>query len=391
MNRIRIAFLIHTLQSGGAEGQLVEWLRGLPPEEFDRRVICLVKGGFHEEAVREMGVPIEILGYRPMRRHDGSLDFGAAFTFVPALFRLIGSLRRSRPHILQTVLLMSDVMGAMAVNRVHPRPRLIGSRRALTDCARLGTIRRAILKRAVRKADAIVCNSDAVAEDVIQSQGADPSHIHKIYNGVDWNRFAAARAQRDAVRTSLGLGPDEKALGCIAQLRPEKDHGSLLKAFARVRESHPETILFLVGAGPMEPDVRALAAQLEIDKSIRLLGVRKDIAELCSAFDMLVLPSRTEGFSNVILEGMAAGLPIVTTRVGGNPEALDDGRCGLLVTPDDPDAFAEAIARYLDNPAFAAQIAEAAFSRAREVFSIEALHRNTREFYKGLVPPPARG
>ena len=389
MKRIRVLFIIHTLESGGAEGQLVEWLQALPPGEFDRRVVCLVKGGFHEKAVRDLGIPIEILGYRPMRRPDGSLDVGAALTGIPALWRLVRILRHFRPHVVHTLLLMSDVLGALALPLSRVRGiRLVGSRLALTDCARIGRFRQRVLRWSIDRTDVLFCNSRAVAEDAIRTQGADPEKIATIYNGVDWPRFQVAPEVRETTRSSLGLGRGDQAIGCVAQLRPEKDHPSLFRAFAALNQSFPGLRLFLVGGGNREPALRALAKQLGIEDRVVFLGVRGDIPEGLSAFDLAVLPSRTEGFSNVLLETMAAGLPIVATRVGGNSEALDEGRCGILVAPNDPDALAEGIRTLLRNPEEARRLGEAARVRARDHFSLETLHGNLRRFYKELVSRP---
>lgn len=384
-DRVRIVFLVHTLESGGAEGQLVEWLRALPPEEFDRRVICVVRGGFHEDTVRALGVPIEVLGYRPMRRSNGSLDCLAAASWVPAFVRLVRSLRRFRPHILQTLLTMSDVMGALAVKLIRPQIRLAGSRLALTDCARLGRVRQTVMRWAVSRADSLLCNSAAVAEDTVREQGADPKKITLVYNGVDCELFEKAGKERDRTRSDLGLSSGDQAIGSVAQLRPEKGHDTLLKAFAVLREQRPESRLFLVGSGPKKDELCRRARELAIEDAVEFLDVRKDVAALLAAFDLLVLPSQTEGFSNVVLEGMAAGVPLVATRVGGNAEALDEGRCGMLVPPDDPEAMAKAMAGVLENPEWARQTAEDARRRARDLYSLEALHRNMRSFYRKLA------
>ncbi len=385
-NPIRIAFLIHTLEGGGAEGQLVEWLRALPSGEFQCRVSCLVKGGFHEAAVREMGIPIDLLGYSPMRRADGTLDWAAAASALPALWRLVRQLRRFRPQIVQTFLQMSDVMGAMAVRLAgRDRIRLIGSRRSLSDIVRLTGARGRVLRWAVRSADTIVCNSHAVAEDVVRHQGAAPERIVTIYNGVDVRRFESARSRRETTRAALGLSPATTAIGCVAQLRPEKDHESLFHAFADLRRGGRALSLILVGSGPRETALRDLAHQLSLGDAVRFLGVRKDVPDLMAAFDILVLPSRSEGFSNVVLEGMASGLPIVAAHVGGNPEALDDGRCGVLVEPCSREALREGMGKLLDNPPEAHELADRARRRAREVFSIERLHENVRAFYRQVA------
>ncbi len=386
---IRVAFLIHTLQSGGAEGQLVEWLRALataPGGEFEPRLYCLVSGGFHEAEVRRLGVPVEILGYRPMRRKsDGSLDLRAALTLPRAFARLLRALRRDRPAILQTLLLMSDFLGALATCALRHPPRLAGSRLALTDCARLGRWRAAALRWSVRRAGVILCNSRAVANDAIATQGADPARVAMIYNGVDVERFARAAAERERARAAFGFAPGETALGYVAQLRPEKGHRTLLEAFALLARERADLRLALVGSGPLEPELRALAARLGVESRVSFLGVRKEIPGFLAACDLAVHPSDTEGFSNTLLEAMAAGKPIAATRVGGNPEALAGGEAGLLVPPRDPAALAAALRRLLEDPAGARRLGAAAQARARREFSVETLHEHIRDFYRRVA------
>ena len=130
---------------------------------------------------------------------------------------------------------------------------------------------------------------------------------------------------------------------------------------------------------------------MDLTDWIHFAGVRKDIPELMALMDVLVLPSRTEGFSNVLLEGMASGRPIVTTRVGGNPEALDGGSCGILVPPGDPASLERGIEQLLSDPEMARDLGKRARDRAREQYGVETLYRNLRAFYRRAAVERATG
>jgi glycosyltransferase involved in cell wall biosynthesis len=136
----------------------------------------------------------------------------------------------------------------------------------------------------------------------------------------------------------------------VGRFETAKDYPTMLRAFAQVRERHPRTVLLLVGRGSLQGETDALVGALGLSGAVRFLGVRRDVPELMSAADGYVMSSAWEGMPMVLLEAAGAGLPIVTTAVGGNREVVRDGETGFLVPPRDPDALAGAMLRLLELP-----------------------------------------
>jgi glycosyltransferase involved in cell wall biosynthesis len=190
--------------------------------------------------------------------------------------------------------------------------------------------------------------------------------ITQIYNGVDIDRFRPRADSR--VRAELGIGAHAFVAGIVARLDPIKDHETLLESFARLHEKRPDSVLLVVGEGPHADALQRLAGP-----GVRLLGHREDVPELMGALDVFVLPSRNEGISNTILEAMAAGLPVVASRVGGTPELLDDGVEGRLFDAGDVGGLFEALRGYLDDASLRESHGAAGRARVCERASIRAM------------------
>ncbi|MCK6459636.1 MAG: glycosyltransferase [Planctomycetes bacterium] len=203
--------------------------------------------------------------------------------------------------------------------------------------------------------------------------------VVQIYNGIDTETFAPAPTGDD-VRRELGAPPGAPLILCVGRLDPIKDHGTLFRAFARVRERFPEARLLCVGEGKDRARVEAAKGP-----GVHLLGNRTDVPRLLQAADVFALASLNEGISNTILEAMATGLPVVATRVGGNPELVVDGETGRLFTPGDDLALAEAVAGYLADPALRAAHGRAGRARCEERFGVDAMVRAYEAIWRSVA------
>jgi glycosyltransferase involved in cell wall biosynthesis len=167
---------------------------------------------------------------------------------------------------------------------------------------------------------------------------------------------------RAAVRAELEAGPDRPVVLAVGRLAPQKGFGLLLDAAARWRDIRPEPLLVIVGEGPLEAGLRGRAAALGL--AVRFAGHRQDVPALLAAADVFVLPSAWEGQPLILQEALRAGVPIVATRVGGNPELAGED-AAVLVPPDDATQFAAAVRAVLADPALAARLRKAALEQAR--------------------------
>jgi glycosyltransferase involved in cell wall biosynthesis len=227
----------------------------------------------------------------------------------------------------------------------------------------------------------------AVAEDArevaTRVEGVSSAKVVTIVNGVDTDAFRPT-PDRGLARAELGVPTSGFHIGVVARLSPEKDHATLLAAFARVHAERPDTILTLVGDGPLRRELEALAGELGIGRAVRFAGARRDVARALAAFDVFALSSRTEGLSLTLIEAAAMGLPIVATRVGGNSEVVVDGETGWLVPAADPASFARALLACAAEPRRTAMGLRGR-ERAVERFSIDRMTRAYEAIYDEVV------
>jgi glycosyltransferase involved in cell wall biosynthesis len=230
----------------------------------------------------------------------------------------------------------------------------------------------------LRFADAVLVNSEAVAEQVRLHRAAAPGRIVMIRNGVDLARFSPAP---DFNTRHMG----SVTIGTLANLRPEKGIGDLVRAAALVRDRFPEARFVMWGEGLLRLDLERLVRRLELDGVVELRGRTTQPETALREFDIFVLPSLSEASSNALLEAMAAGLPVVATRVGGTPAIVEDQKTGLLVPPGDPAALARAICLLLENPDLAFSFGQAARQRVAERFSLKQMVQHTEYLYLALL------
>lgn len=211
-----------------------------------------------------------------------------------------------------------------------------------------------------------------------------PNALRTIYNGI-----AAHAADRlPPTRGGLGIGSQDLIILCVGRLVPLKQHRDLLQAFSRLRASAPLRLV-LAGDGPLRRELSEEAHRLGIADRVHLLGNREDVPALLAASDIFALASATEGLSCSVLEAMSAGLPIVVTRVGGNPELVVDGESGFLVEPGDADALGERLQRLVDSSELRQELGRRALQRARSAFSPETMIDNYLRLYAELAPGSA--
>jgi glycosyltransferase involved in cell wall biosynthesis len=249
-------------------------------------------------------------------------------------------------------------------------------------------VRRLIDRRLIaHRADAFVAVSRADQRRMTEIEKVPPSKTRLIHNGIAFEPSADSPAE---VRARLGLDPDQSVIGVVAKLRRQKALDVLLRAVALAREQIPSLTALLVG-GPAPPEgdeeerlLRSLAGELGLADHVRFLGDRPDVPDLLAALDVAVLSSDYEGTPLSVMEYMAAGKPVVATRVGGVPEVVEDGVTGVLVEPRDPAALAAAVVGLVSDGERAVRMGEAGRERQRREFSIEAATGKAEALYEEL-------
>jgi glycosyltransferase involved in cell wall biosynthesis len=376
--RIRILFIIGSLDVGGAEKQLVEIALGLDRTRFDAAVCCLGQRGVLAPRLQAGGIPVVAIGM-PRASEIGMIAAIATLPF--RLFSFFREVRAFRPHVLHGLLFHAYVLGAFAGALLRV-PVIVASRRSLSHFKSERRLFQWVERLANRFTDCIVANSDAVRADTLAAEGLPDQAVLVVHNGIEAGRYPVA--PQPLLRAGLNAGGGRVAIA-VANLIHYKGHQYLIEAWSRVLQEFPDATLLLVGEGPLRASLEAELEARGLTDRVRLLGTRDDVPQLLGASDLLVHPSLEEGFSNALLEGMAAGLPVVATSVGGNPEAIVEGRTGYLVPPRDSDALADAIRRVFRMPDGGRQLGQAGRARVLEQFQLETMIGRYADLYVMLL------
>lgn len=227
-----------------------------------------------------------------------------------------------------------------------------------------------------------VAVSRDLARWLVEDVSVPAAKVTQIYNGVDTDAFSPGG--KEEARRALEIRDSALVIGTVGRLDPVKDHRGLLEAFGRVARL-PHAQLVVVGDGPGRAELERGRQALGLDGRVLILGERQDVAGILRALDVFALPSLGEGISNALLEAMASGLPVVATRVGGNPELVDHDVTGILVSPRSVDALAEAFDRYLSDPALIRKHGEAGRLRAVRDFSVDRMFESYESLYSRLL------
>lgn len=359
---IRIAVLVSTLVVGGAERVLATLLYGLRRRGHEVRLDCLHAPGPIGEEIRAAGIAV--------RPRLASGPFGR--------LRLLGydaSSGADPPDVLFTLdhknaLLAAALLGARGRGPVRVMAShatgLFGRKRNFGFLSRW----------CLRRYDRVVALGSGHRDHLCRSEDIEADLITVIPNGIDLSPFSRiGESKSEAPPADLDLPESDKVVTIVAALRPEKFHVMFLLAAARVLQRCPRTTFLIVGAGPEESKLRALADELELGGAVRFLGRRDDVPRLLAASDVLALSSKpvVETLPLAIMEGMAAGLPVVATRVGSVEELVEGEVTGLLVEPGDMEGFTEALVQALTDDDWRRSAGRAARKRALDSFGAEAM------------------
>lgn len=286
-------------------------------------------------------------------------------------------LRDQRVQIVQTFFESSDLWAGF-VAKISSKAKLVWSRR---DMGILRTRKHHISYRLMANVpDAVFAVSDGVRRHCIEVDKIDPARVQTVYNGLDLSDWLTSRQTTNSSGRVL--------IRTVGNIRRVKGHDVLIRAAASIVESFPN-VLFSIAGEVLEPDyfaeLQALILSLNLSDHFHFEGGVTNLREYLAAADIFVLPSRSEGFSNAIIEAMAASLPVVATDVGGNAEAVRDGMNGFLVPAEDPAALSAAIAKLLSDPSSAKRMGQAGRVLAAENFTTEVMMGRITTTYKRLL------
>ncbi|HZN02441.1 MAG TPA: glycosyltransferase [Candidatus Polarisedimenticolia bacterium] len=356
---------------GGAERLLLLSAPRLRSLGFDVRVGALKEDGPLRGLLEGAGVPCVAFG----ARHRGDLG---------ALVRLGRYLRRERIDVLHAHLFYAN-LAARFVGRLANVPVILAAHHD-TDVW-MGPHHRLLERLTAPLSHRVLACSEAVRRYAIDRHGIRAERVVTLRNAIDPEAAPAGSGARARARAEFQASEDDRVAGTLGRLdEPKKGLRVFIAAAARVAAADPHACFVLIGDGPARAGLERKAAALGLGDRVRFLGERTDALSLLPGLDLLVQPSLWEGFGLSVLEGMAAGVPVVATRVGGLVEVVRDGVDGVLVPPEDAPRLAEAIAALFADPELRERFGVAGRTRARAEFHVDRLVVETASLYRALLP-----
>jgi glycosyltransferase involved in cell wall biosynthesis len=380
LKAVKLMKFVTQFGPGGTERQFVNLGLALEPSRFALHFGCLRRSGALMQEIDARGIPVVDYNVWSFRNPRAAL----------AQVRLARDIRRRGVRIVHTYGYSANLFAVPAAKLAGTR--VVASIRDLG--VYLSPNQQRVQRWVCRFADRIVVNASAI-RDWLVKDGLDANRITVIPNGVDVVRFKQ-RPRTGILHREFGLPLDAPLIGVIGRVMRSKGIEDFLHAAATVALQFPSARFVIVGAGfrdrgrtittddGYQEELMRLIAQLGLEDRVVFTGFRAHVELILPELTIAVQPSLSEGLSNVLLESMAAGLPVVATRVGGTSEALQDGENGLLVPPSNPESLRAAIASLLAAPELAVRLGQSARRSIAARFSMHRLVETTSQFYESL-------
>lgn len=373
---LRVVHLLHTVAYGGVETIVINWLRSIDRSRVDVHAVCFANPRGTERpfiaAAQRHGIDVRTI---PWARSKPVLRSASA---LGKILQDLGA------DIVHTHNLYAEIVGLWAARRTGART--ITTLYVWADFGWKRNVMQIIEARLIRLFDRVTAQSETARRDTIRL-GVRPERVSVLFSGHEAAPLAPPAAERRARRRDWGAEDEHTVLINVARLYPEKAHDGLLRSFHEVHQRCPSARLWILGVGPLEKNVRALCTSLGLDPAVRFLGFVENLASVLPLADIQVHPSHAEGIPLALCAGMAAGLPIVASAVGGLPELLDHGRRGFLVPARDEAAFARGVLSLIEDRATRDCLGRTARAFIEQEYSLPASAELLARTYEAMVSP----
>jgi glycosyltransferase involved in cell wall biosynthesis len=386
-DRIKILRVIARLNMGGPALHVSYLTAGLRERGYDTTLVAgtLARGedsmSFVADARDVDVVRIDELGREISPLRD-----------LVATLRLARLIRRERPDILHTHTAKAGTVGRVAALLAGRRapPIVVHTFHGHVLRGYFGPLRSGLFRLLERwlaaRTTALIAVSPQVRDDLVALGVAPPERFVVIRLGIELDeRVSAEQNGRAESRRYLGIASDRFAVGWIGRMTAVKRTDDVLVAFRRLRDDGVDAVLCMVGDGPDRPELERRAHELGVIRDTLFLGYQEDVAPFYAAFDALVLPSSNEGTPVSAIEALAAGRPVVATRVGGVPDVVQEGQDGFLVDPGATDDLADRLARLARDPALRERMGGAGRERVLPRYAVARLIDDVDRLYRSLL------
>jgi len=372
---VHVMYVVDRLYlQGGGEEALLRIVKTLPRDRYRISLVTFKANPTMARMVEESGVALHILPIKRVYDWKG----------LQTAWQLRQLMRSTEVDIVHTFFETSNTWGAL-VAKLSGVTVLVSSRRDM------GILRQAKHHAAYKVvnhlSDAFVAVSNGVRDFCIETEGLDPNRVFTVHNGVDLDKINCPQGVAE-LKAKLALPEGTPVVATVANMRRVKGIDTLLQTAAIVRREVPNVRFLLAGTSldsQYFEELKAFVRDSGLQDNVIFLGNFSEVFALLKLSHVFCLLSRSEGFSNAILEAMASGLPCVATRVGGNPEAITDGYDGFLLAPEDPSAAAQRLVQLLKNPDEARRIGSAARRTVEEKFTSEIMAGQLAELYENML------
>ena len=372
MQTINIAHVVFSFGAGGIENGIVNLVNNLDPDRYRHTIVCLTNAGEFAEKIH--GGNSNLI---ELHKKDGN-DWGLPFK----LRRVFKNNGIDIVHLRGWPTLIEGIIGAKLAGVKKIIYGFHG--KTIQDISTRNRKRQFAEMIAVRFIDRVVTLSEIMAADYAQYARIPTSKIQVIYNGVDTEKFNN-KSNIKKIRKELAINEDDFVIGSVGRLDPVKDFPTLIKAFSLFCMDIGSSKLIIVGEGPERATLEKLAKDVDVEEKTIFTGYRNDINKLMQAMNIYVQTSLYEGFSNTIVEAMAAGLPVVATDVGGNSVLIKSRTDNLLIEPANPTLLSSILLKLARNKATMSQIAKENRKTTESEFSITEMVNRYHNSYSNII------
>jgi len=365
-DKIRVCWVIPTLDQGGAEKQLCLLAAGIDRDRFEPLVLTLTRSGPRLNDLLDANCPVVHINKR------GKFDIGA-------FARLSKAIGEFKPHIVHTWIFAANAYGRFAALR-QKVPVIFGGERCVDPWKK--TYHHWIDRYLAKRTTGVITNTTAIA-DFYSSHGHDRGKFHVIHNGIPDRQ--PSRLSRMEAAKKMGLDPNRRWIGAIGRLWPQKNYKDMIWAAEMLRVRFDRSTFVIIGDGPERERLEHYRDQVRSAQQVTFLGHREDAADLLPHFDLFWNASLYEGQSNSILEAMQAGVPVVASNIAGTRDLIENGQTGLLFQVGDVGELMKSSAKILENLGLQKAICEAAKDSIAVRFSVAEMVKKHEELYESSV------
>jgi glycosyltransferase involved in cell wall biosynthesis len=358
-NKANILQVVNGFGIGGGELKLLELLKKLDKSKFNLVIVSVGQGGPLEDEFKALGWPVYVLP--------------KAFSFdITLVFKLAKILKKHKIDLMMSTLFYADIIGALAT--LLYKPKAFVSWEVITG--QLKAHQKIMYKLLSSRFDIVTAVSNSIHPFIRKDRGQHKDKIRTVYYGVDLEKYSTDEIKRNSQNI---------VFGSVARLVHQKGHTFLLEAIATVKSKYPNARWKFVGDGYKREELEQQADSLQIADVVEFKGSQANVVEQLATFDVFVLPSLWEGFPNVLLEAMAAGLPVIATSVEGTVELVLEEQTGLLVPKEDSHALALSMDKLLSQPELISQYGTAGQKRVKDHFSLQKQIMEFEQLYEELL------